>query len=116
MLEKNDPKWEKLIEEILSGMAEWRQQHPKATFREIEQETMKRMAQLQARMMEEIAQASQAAEWDESEPPICPECGEEMGRRGGRERRLQVSGGGEVKLKRDYAVCPGCGAGIFPPG
>ena len=62
--------------EILSGMAEWRQQHPKATFREIEQETMKRVGQFQARMMEEIAQASQAAEWDESEPPRCPECGD----------------------------------------
>lgn len=116
MLDKNDPKWQKLIDEILSGMGEWRTQHPKATFGEIERETMKRVANLQTRLMEEVAQASQAVEWDELNPPICPECGAEMVSRGAQERGLQVSGGGEVKLKRVYGVCPACGAGIFPPG
>jgi NADH pyrophosphatase NudC (nudix superfamily) len=116
MLDKNDPKWQNLIDEILSGMAEWRTRHPKATFGEIERETMKRVANLQTRLMEEVAQTSQAIEWDEGNPPICPECGAKMRPRGEHERGLQVSGGGEVKLKRFYAVCPACGAGIFPPG
>ena len=116
MLDKNDPKWQKLIDEVLSGMAEWRTQHPKATFGEIERETMRRVANLQARIMEEVAQASRAVEWEESDPPICPECGAKMNPRGEHERGVQVSGGGEVKLKRAYAVCPACGAGIFPPG
>jgi hypothetical protein len=49
MLDKNDPKWQHQTEEILSGMAEWRKQHSKATFGEIERETMRRIAQLQAR-------------------------------------------------------------------
>lgn len=114
MLDKKDPKWERLMDEILSGMAEWRVQHPKATFAEIERETMKRIAQLQANLVEDLAQASQAAYWKESVAPICPECGAKMGRRGEQERRIQVVGGGEVKLKRAYAVCPDCGAGIFP--
>ena len=116
MLDKKDPKWQHLTDEILSGMVEWRMRHPKATFGEIECETMRRIAQLQARIMEEIAQSSQAADWEESAPPICPECGAEMGRRGEQEREIQVSGGEGVKLKRKYAVCPVCGAGIFPPG
>ena len=42
--------WNGLSEEILSGMAEWREQHPKATFREIESEVDKRLAGLRARM------------------------------------------------------------------
>ena len=116
MIDKNDPQWQKLTDEILSGMAEWRQQHPKATFGEIERETMQRIAQLQARIMEEIAQASQAADWEDTAPPKCPECGAELQRRGEHERSLQVVGGGEVKLKRAYAVCPKCEAGFFPPG
>ena len=116
MIDKNDPKWQKLTNDILSGVAEWRQQHPKATFGEIERETMRRMAEMQARIMEELAQASQAADWEESAAPTCPECGAKMGRRGEHERHLQVAGGGEVKLKRAYAVCPACGAELFPPG
>jgi uncharacterized protein with PIN domain len=116
MINKDNPQWQKLTDEILSGMTEWRQQHSKATFGEIERETMRRMAQLQARIMEDIAQASQAVDWEDGPPPKCPECGAEMERRGEQERSLQVSGGGEVKLKRAYAVCPKCRAGLFPPG
>lgn len=116
MIDRNDPRWQKLTEQILSGMAEWRARNPKATLREIEQEVMRRTGELQAKLMEEIAQASAAADWEPSARPICPECGAEMERRGEHERNLQAAGGGEVKLKRAYAVCPRCGAEFFPPG
>jgi hypothetical protein len=36
MINKDDPKWQELTQDILSGMAEWRQHHPKSTFSEIE--------------------------------------------------------------------------------
>jgi YgiT-type zinc finger domain-containing protein len=114
MLNKKDPKWQKLTDEILSGIAEWREQHRQATFTEIERETMRRIAQLQAKLVEDLAQASQAADWQASTAPICPKCGAKMGRRGEQERSIQVVGGEEVKLKRAYAVCPSCGEGIFP--
>jgi NADH pyrophosphatase NudC (nudix superfamily) len=116
VIDKDDPRWQKLTEEILSGMAEWRQQHPKATLREIEREVMRRTGELQAKLMEEIAQASAAADWEEGAAPRCPECGAEMERRGEHGRSLQAAGGGEVSLKRAYAVCPRCGAEFFPPG
>ena len=67
MLDKKDPKWQQLIDEILSGMAEWRMQHPKATFGEIELETSRLIAQLQVRIMEEIAQASRSADCENGE-------------------------------------------------
>ena len=41
--------------EIISGMAEWRQRHSKATFREIEEEVDKRLAVLRARMLSDAA-------------------------------------------------------------
>lgn len=109
--------WEKLSTEVLSGMKEWIVQHPKATFAEIERETMKRMAQLQARIMEDILGAMEAEQAKELPgKPRCPECGAEMQPRGKRKRWLQTQGGQEVTLERNYMICPKCGAGIFPPG
>jgi YgiT-type zinc finger domain-containing protein len=117
MRDTNTTGWEKLSAEVLSGMKEWVGQHPKATFAEIERETMKRMAQLQARLMEDIVQGIEAEQANElGEVQHCPECGVEMHPRGEQERRLQIQGGQEVLIKRTYQVCPKCGTGIFPPG
>ena len=115
-METKTEEWEKLGREILSGMKEWREQNPKATFLEIERETMKRMTELQTQLMKEVAQASKVREWEEGEGPKCPECGEEMRGGGKHKRKLQASGGGEVELEREYAKCPTCGGGFFPPG
>jgi len=115
-MDAKDQEWQKLIDEILSGIKEWRKQHPKATYAEIERETMKRTAELQARMAEDLAQTSEAADWAEGEGPSCPECGAKVKKRGKPERHLQGPGGQEVVLKRVYAVCPNCGAEFFPPG
>jgi len=57
-------RWNGLSEEIVSGMAEWREQHPKATFREIETEVDKRLAVLRAQMLSDAAIRSAQAEWD----------------------------------------------------
>jgi len=111
----SDTKWQRLADEIIGGMHEWRKQHPKATFAEIESETMKRTAELHARLIEELVQMSEAAEWGNGEAPNCPECGMRMQKRGQQERRLQSQGGAEVVLRRVYALCPACGAELFPP-
>lgn len=115
-MDGKDSQWQKLVDDILSGMKEWRKQHPKATFAEIERETMRRTAELQARLAEDLAQASEAADWAEGEAPDCPECGAKMHKRGRQMRHLQGPGGQEVNLNRAYAVCPQCGAELFPPG
>lgn len=117
MLDQSDPQWQKQVNEITSGMKEWVEQNPKATLSEIERETMRRMAQLQARMLEDILRAK-AAEQKENKTAglICPECGAEMQQRGDQERHLQAQGGQDVVFERGYAVCPKCGAAFFPPG
>jgi ribosomal protein L34E len=66
-------------------------------------------------MMSEIAQDSEALEWEEGQGPKCAECGVEMKAVGKHNRKLQSSGGSEVELERTYARCPVCGAGFFPP-
>lgn len=110
-------RWRGLSEEIISGMAEWRQQHPKATFREIEAEVDKRLAVLRARMLSDAAIRSAQTEWDgDSRETLCPTCGARLEQKGKKKRKLQTRGGQEVELEREYGVCPKCGQGIFPPG
>lgn len=109
--------WREISEEILVGMTEWRQQHPKATFGEIEEELDQRLSELRARMLADLAVTSASADWGAgSEAPVCPHCGARLQAKGKKKRRLQTRGGREVKLEREYGVCPQCGQGIFPPG
>jgi len=107
--------WLALSEEVVTGMREWREQHPQAALREIELALDERLGKMRARMLQEAALASAATDW-QGEERLCPECGKPLVRRGKRERRLQTQGGCEVVLERSYGVCPACGAGLFPPG
>jgi NADH pyrophosphatase NudC (nudix superfamily) len=114
-----DQQWKDLATEILSGMKEWRLQHPRATLNEIEAALDERLGRLRARMLEDAALASAAADWsgEDEEPPLCPQCGQPMERYGGAPvRHLQTHGGQQLKLRRRYARCPSCGMEFFPPG
>ena len=79
-MSKNDPKpdWKNLSEEALSGVKEWREAHPKATFAEIERAVDERLTRLRARMLQDLAQESEAGDWSkasEEASPLCPNCG-----------------------------------------
>jgi YgiT-type zinc finger domain-containing protein len=109
--------WRELSEEVVVGMREWREQHPRATMREIEAALDERLARLRVRMLQDTALASRATDWRENEEPeCCPECGGVLKPRGQQRRHLQTQGGQEVVLKREYGECSACGAGLFPPG
>jgi hypothetical protein len=41
-----DQDWQRLSEQILTDIKEWRRAHPKASFREIEQEVHERMSRV----------------------------------------------------------------------
>ncbi len=109
--------WRGISEEIIVGMTEWRQQNPKATFRAIEEELDRRLAELRTRMLADLAISSASADWEGgAETPVCPNCGAELEANGKKKRKLQTRGGREVELEREYGICPKCGQGIFPPG
>jgi YgiT-type zinc finger domain-containing protein len=109
-------RFRQLSEDVLVGMKEWRQAHPKATLREIETALDEKLAKVRARMLEDVALASTAADLVESgERVVCPACGREMEAHGQAERTLTTTGNQEIVLHRSYAVCPACGAGLFPP-
>ncbi len=110
--------WHRMTTEIMSGMREWREAHPKATLREIEQELDRRWVRVRARMLEDMALASVAADWTATplgQQPICPDCGQPLQPRGTDQRTLQTHGGQAITLDRQYGSCPACGAGLFPP-
>ena len=110
-------KWNGLSEEMMNGIADWRGQHSKATFREIEAEIDKRLSVLRAKMISDTAMASGQAEWETGAiGVVCPKCGETLEKKGKKKRKLETQGGREVELIREYGVCPKCGQGIFPPG
>jgi hypothetical protein len=114
----NESLWRQLTEEITTGMREWRLQRPKATLREIETELDAHLARVRARMLEDLALASTAANWQDAarlQTPTCPECSTPLDERGTHPRTLLTHGGQLLTLQRSYGVCPACATGLFPP-
>jgi hypothetical protein len=112
-------RWRALSEEVIVGIKEWRLQHPQATLEEIEAAVDERLARFRARMLQDVALASQAADLRQTavqERPVCPTCGGPVEPRGPRERHLTTHQGQLLTLERSYAVCPTCQVGFFPPG
>jgi hypothetical protein len=114
--------WERLAAEVLVGIKDWRTQHPRATFTEIEQELDRELSRLRTRLLEDVALASAAAGGtDETDGTVapetwCPACGGRLRARGQATRAVTVTHNQTVTLPRQYAVCSTCGAGVFPPG
>jgi len=116
--EPHDQNWEALSQDILTGMREWRLQHPKATLREIEVALDEHFAALRARMLQDMALQSVASDWKEAASanrPTCRACGTPLILRGKRARQLKTSGGQQLTLERSYGLCPTCKKGLFPP-
>lgn len=114
-----DKRWHELAEEVMSGMKEWRLQHPKATLREMEAALDERLGQMRGRMLQDLALASAAADiqaMQEDERPVCPQCGRALEARGQHKRVLTTQRNQPLELERSYGVCPTCEAGFFPPG
>jgi predicted RNA-binding Zn-ribbon protein involved in translation (DUF1610 family) len=114
-----EARWRELSEEVITGMAEWRAQHPQATLTEIEAALDERLANVRARMLQDVALASAATDLSgqrEGERMLCPQCGHALEARGQEERTLRTTYERPVTLRRSYAHCPACGVGHFPPG
>lgn len=110
--------WRELSEDVVSGMVEWRAQHPKATFQEIETALDERLSRMRARILQDAALASRATDIREIPPderPRCSKCGTALIHQSWAKRDLLTHHGHTVTLKRSYAICPTCGEAFFPP-
>lgn len=114
--EEIEARWRDLAAEVLTGFRAWREAHPTASLTEIEDALDERWARARARVVEDAAVASAAAQaraW--AERPRCPACGAAMRADGQGARRLTTTGDQVLTLRRARARCPACGAGLFPP-
>ena len=94
----------------------WRAAHPQATFVDLEGAVEERVRQVRVQMLATLLAApTPCASEEATAAPRCPVCGETMQARGTRTRRVTVEGDHPLPLTRAYAVCPGCGTGLFPP-
>ena len=99
------------------GMTQWRKEHPKATWAEIEAAVDERINQLRAQLLQDVVQMGESEDWSqkpEEERPKCATCGKPLWARGEQTRWLQTNGGEAVKLTRTYGACSACGGGFFP--
>lgn len=112
--------WEELSRVVQTDLAAWRAAHPRATLAEIEAAVGEATRRLQARYLHDLVAASPSADLAATPPaerPACPRCGGRLVPRGQGERAVLTPGQPEpVAIRRSYAVCAGCGAGLFPPG
>src|SRR5437870_5182290 len=63
------------------GMTQWRKEHPKATWAEIEAAVDERMNQLRAQLIQDVVQIGESAEWSEipeEERSRCMTCGKPL--------------------------------------
>ena len=101
------------------GMTQWRKEHPKATWAEIEAVVDERINQVRAQLIQDLVQMGESEAWKqkpEAERPRCATCGQPLSARGEQTRFIQTNGGEAVKLTRTYGTCPACGVGFFPSG
>lgn len=113
------PDWDALAAEVLVGIKDWRTQHPRATFTEIEEQLDRELSRLRSRLLEDVALASAAtgaAGTGELPTAPCPTCGGRLAARGQATRAVTVTHNQTVTLSRQHLVCVSCGAGVFPPG
>ena len=116
--EETEARWQQLTEEVMTGMKEWRLAHPKATFKEIETALDERLAKVRARMLQDVALASRAADLrgkSEKDRVGCPQCGHSLEHQGEERRKLTTHYNQTIELNRSYALCPICGTRVFPP-
>jgi hypothetical protein len=102
----------------LTGMREWRLSHPKATLREIEVALDQHLSRLRARMLQDVALQSVAADCKVAaspDRPTCHLCGTPLILRGKHARQLKTHAGQQITLERSYGLCPTCKKGLFPP-
>jgi len=112
-------RWRDETAAVERDLEAWREAHPHATFADIEAEVSARMAAARARLLEHLAGAAATAQVS-AQPtlarPTCAQCGTRLTPRGRHRREVLTEGDQAVVLDREYAVCPTCEVGLFPPG
>lgn len=112
-------KWDELHDEASRKVVQWRKEHKKATLTEIENTVDNELAKMRARMIEDLALASETADlpaMTKEERPKCPQCGRPLVANGRGSRELVTDYEQVVALKRSKGYCQHCELSFFPSG
>jgi hypothetical protein len=104
---------------LAAEVARWEQTHPCATLSEAEGALDAALARTRADLLAGWAYAQPSARLagqPAARRPTCPDGGTVLVAAGRHRRRLTLAGDQPLELERDYAGCPQCGRGLFPPG
>lgn len=100
--------------EMAEGLETWYDEHPEASFAEIEQQARGLRRGMMGKVLEVLINGRDAGLGIEA--PRCAQCGQEMRFHGYRAKTVRGLEG-DTRLQRAYYVCPGgCGETLFPPG
>lgn len=100
--------------EMWEKFEQWYDNHPEATFGEIEEQARTERRELMGKALEVLINGRDTGYLVHA--PQCDSCGEEMLFHEYREKTIRGLEG-DTRLERAYYVCPkGCGETLFPPG
>jgi hypothetical protein len=103
----------KRAEELWDNFNAWYEDHPHATFDEMEEELGQQRRAVLGEFLElNLRQGDLGASPD---PPACGECGRPMVFKGYRRKRVEGLES-EAEIPRAYYHCSTCEVGFFPPG
>jgi uncharacterized protein with PIN domain len=111
---KSEEERKNINADLIEGLNKWREKHPRATMREIEEEIDRRMTEMRARLIAETVMKSASTEMIKGKKEMCPKCGGEVKKKGKKKRKLETNGGQEIEFEREYVTCQSCGHGFFP--
>lgn len=104
-----------LAEEKYEELESWYDDHPEASFEEIEAQAREKRRELMGEGLGILVNGRDSGY--QMEGQVCEKCGAQMEYKGDRHRRTVRGLEGDTALERAYYVCPECeGATIFPPG
>ena len=111
--------WSQAAEGVMLEIRDWREQHPRATLTEIEAAVDGLWAKVRARLIQEVALASEAKDIGRQRGDSCSrcsECGRRLESRGEKVRKLSAHHDQLIELRPSYGRCPVCETRVFPPG
>jgi uncharacterized protein with PIN domain len=116
---KKRDKWTASFQQASETVSSWREEHPRATFTDIENAVDKQLAQLRTTMIQDLALESKLVDIRQliaQERPLCPACGKPLVANGKQSRQLITHHDQVVELERSKGYCRHCRVSFFPPG
>ena len=111
---KSEEERKNINADLIEGLNKWREKHPRATMREIEEEIDRRMSKMRAGLIVDTVMRSASTGTEKGKKEMCPKCGGAVKKKGKKKRKLETNGGQEIEFERDYVTCQSCGHGFFP--